>query len=75
MTGVQNFELYAIFENYFNNKRFIEIHHKRLTIMNPIGRLAVLMIGHMQNHNNLAVLYLIEIKENMKFIVVYFIFI
>jgi len=33
---VQNFELYAIFEKYFKNKRFIIKHFQRLKIVNPI---------------------------------------
>jgi len=33
---VQNFELYAIFEKYFKNKRFITKRSQRLIIMNPI---------------------------------------
>jgi hypothetical protein len=31
---VQNFELYALFEKCFNNKRFIEKRRQRLIIMN-----------------------------------------
>jgi hypothetical protein len=34
---VQNFELYAICENCFNNKRFIEKRFRWLIIVNPIA--------------------------------------
>lgn len=37
--GVQNFELYALFENYFKYKRFIKNHSERLRIMNPIAQI------------------------------------